>query len=299
MRGARPVVALMTILVVAVTVACGRDTSDPHGTGSGTTVGAAAWQRSRVEAAGTTVSVACRGQGGPTVWFVTSLGEDGTQGWLESGVPDLVAERTRACVYDRPGLGESGPATGERTVERHTVELDELLTAMGETAPVVAVGQGYGTFVARLFAKEHLDRLAGLVLVDPTLWTLPTEAPDGSSEGVRAEYAQVSQINKDLGGYGGAALPPPPAPTFIIGVAADLPARPVGAADPAGTGTQRTAEPDPPQAKRHEMQQGLANKSPFGKFIVLADAGSAAQHWDPSAVAKVIFDVLAHPNLRR
>ena len=300
------VVAVVSVIIALVVLAgCGRndtaarsaDSTDTAGGGAAT--GAAAWQRTTVEAAGTTISVACRGTGGPSVWFVSSLGEDANEGWLASGVPDRVAARTRACVYDRPGLGESGPPSSDRsnrTVENHTAELDEILTAVGETKPVVVVGQGYGAFVARLFAKEHLDRLAGLVLVDPTLWLLPTEPPEGSSDGVRAEYAHVGQINTDLGGYGGAALPPPPAPTFIIGVAADLPARP-GTDETSGT-TGR-GEPDPPQSKRHEMQQGLANKSPFGKFIVLDHAGSAAQYWDAEAVATVIFDVLAHPNLRR
>ncbi|MCX7620695.1 MAG: alpha/beta hydrolase [Acidimicrobiales bacterium] len=342
-----PIITALMVGLLTMAPACGRTGESSANSGiavttqDATTTAAQQWRRASLEVAGTTVSIACNGTGEPSVWFVSSLGEDGTEGWLGSGVPDKVAQRTRTCVYDRPGLGESGPPATDRTIENHTAELDQILSAAGETKPVVVVSQGSGTFVARLFAKQHLDRLAGLVLIDPVLWALPTNAPEGSDDGVRAEYAKVAALNEELGAYGAAALPTPPVPTIVVGVSARLPAKPPANDDAeetsgdvtstddidgnSGTATSDTitdssgrsgdgtgtglsgggsgdagpAEPDLPQKARHEMQQVLANKSPFGKFVVLDEAGSAAQYWDPEAMAKVILEVLDHPNLRK
>ena len=35
----------------------------------------------------------------------------------------------------------------------------------------------------------------------------------------------------------------------------------------------------------------LAGKSPFGRFLDLADAGSEAQFWDPERIASLIVEL--------
>ena len=48
----------------------------------------------------------CMGKGSPTVLFEA---DGGRAGWDWSAVQPEVARRTRACVYDRAGLGSSDP----------------------------------------------------------------------------------------------------------------------------------------------------------------------------------------------
>jgi len=271
-------------------------TSDTAGSGGATTTTAAEWQTSEVAVAGTTVSVQCLGSGSPTVWLVSDIGTTGADGWGDTDVPSALADRARVCTYDRPGLGASGPASSPRTVEQQADELAAVIEASGEPTPAVVVGQGYGTFPVRLLSQRALPLVAGMVLVDPVLWTGDTRPPAGASEGVVAEYAGLEQVNADLGGYGGAALPPPPAPTVVLGASHLLPARP----DAATTGsTLDAADLEPPEEERHARQQGLANKSPFGEFRLVAEAGSSIQHWDAAAVVAAIEAVLDSPDLKR
>jgi pimeloyl-ACP methyl ester carboxylesterase len=62
------------------------------------------------------------------------------------------------------GYSDSGPSP--RTARRIATELAELLARSGNAGPVVFVGASIGGFAVRVFASDHPDRAAGLVLVD-------------------------------------------------------------------------------------------------------------------------------------
>jgi len=62
------------------------------------------------------------------------------------------------------GYSDRGPSP--RTARRIANELAELLARSGNTGPVVLVGASIAGFGVRVFASEHPDRVAGLVLVD-------------------------------------------------------------------------------------------------------------------------------------
>jgi pimeloyl-ACP methyl ester carboxylesterase len=105
----------------------------------------------------------CSGSGSPTVVLESGLGGSSV-GW--GFVQPEVARFTRACSYDRAGLGYSDAGPFPRTTERIVQELGLLLDRGGLTAPMVLVGASLGGFSARVFASAHPDRVAGLVLVD-------------------------------------------------------------------------------------------------------------------------------------
>lgn len=106
----------------------------------------------------------CVGEGAPVVVFDAGLGNDGTI-WRQ--VQPEVGGFSRACVYDRAGLGSSDRPTtrphGNRQMAR---ELYNLLKNAGQPAPYVLVGHSMGGMNIRLFADEHSDEVAGMVLVD-------------------------------------------------------------------------------------------------------------------------------------
>jgi pimeloyl-ACP methyl ester carboxylesterase len=105
----------------------------------------------------------CTGDGAPAVILDTGLGGS-TPGW--GFVQPDVAQFTRVCSYDRAGMGYSDPGPSPRTARRIASELAELLARSGIGGPVVLVGASIAGFDVRVFASDHPERAAGLVLVD-------------------------------------------------------------------------------------------------------------------------------------
>lgn len=105
----------------------------------------------------------CTGNGAPAVILDTGLGGSSADwGFVQ---PD-VARFTRVCSYDRAGMGYSDPGPSPRTARRIASELAILLDRSGIAGPVVLVGASIAGFNVRVFASDHLERAAGLVLVD-------------------------------------------------------------------------------------------------------------------------------------
>jgi pimeloyl-ACP methyl ester carboxylesterase len=113
---------------------------------------------------GMSLHVHCTGDGSPIVVFDAGLGMDGSA-WNDV-LPD-VAKVTRACAYDRAGMGYSSrPAPRPHTNRMMARELYALLQGAGLRSPYVLVGHSMGGVNIRLLASEHLDEVAGMVLVD-------------------------------------------------------------------------------------------------------------------------------------
>lgn len=102
--------------------------------------------------------------GVPTILFEAGLAAPRSYWGLV--VPE-VARRARVIVYDRAGLGRSETDTAPRTVSRMADDLDDLLDSL-EVTSVLLVAHSGGALVVRETAARRPDRVAGMVLVDPS-----------------------------------------------------------------------------------------------------------------------------------
>lgn len=121
---------------------------------------------------GRRLQLSCEGaeRGAPTVVMVAG---GGTPSVVSYALQHRIAAFTRACSYDRPGLGWSDPAPRPMTLDDHVADLDRLLTAGGVRGRVVLVPESFGALVSIAFAEHHPDRVAGIVFVDgaePKTW---------------------------------------------------------------------------------------------------------------------------------
>jgi pimeloyl-ACP methyl ester carboxylesterase len=114
---------------------------------------------------GRRLNLYCQGHGAPTVIFDAGLAEEASTWGL---VQPAVARRTRACAYDRAGIGFSDPARRPGSSGAIADDLWRLTQAAHLTPPFVLVGHSYGGLNVKLFAARHPRATAGLVLVDPS-----------------------------------------------------------------------------------------------------------------------------------
>ena len=104
-----------------------------------------------------------QGSGSPAV--ILEAGIAGSSlGWAL--VQPEIAEFTRACSYDRAGLGWSDAVTPPASVPRMIADLDALLFHIGPP-PYVLVGHSFGGLLVRAYAHHRPEAVAGLVLLDP------------------------------------------------------------------------------------------------------------------------------------
>lgn len=127
-----------------------------------------------VEVSGTTYHYVESGQGEPAVVFLHGFGAS-TFSWRDT-LPD-VAERRRVVAFDRPGFGlTERPLAGEWDGPNPyslTTQADTTIALMDELGieQAVLVGHSAGGAVATLAAARHPDRVSGLVLVAPAIYT--------------------------------------------------------------------------------------------------------------------------------
>jgi pimeloyl-ACP methyl ester carboxylesterase len=108
------------------------------------------------------------GRGGRRVVFLHGLVMDNLSSWYFT-LANAAAVSADVILYDLRGHGGSErPATGY-TVADMLADLDELLVALGVTAPVQLVGNSFGGLLALQFAATFPERTSALALVDPHL----------------------------------------------------------------------------------------------------------------------------------
>ncbi|MDF1587700.1 MAG: alpha/beta hydrolase [Gammaproteobacteria bacterium] len=117
----------------------------------------------RYDIGGYKVHLYCQGHGAPTVIIDAGLGDDS---WDWQDIVKSASNKTQTCVYDRPGYGWSDVGPRPRTSRRIAHELNLLLHKARLSPPYVLVGHSFGGYNMRLFASEHPDDVAGLVLVE-------------------------------------------------------------------------------------------------------------------------------------
>lgn len=127
-----------------------------------------------VDVDGCRLHIRCAGQGTPSVVVIPALGAS-SESWL--GVQQQVAAHTTACVYDRAGLGWSGPLRKRPTAAGMARELHALLHSAPVTPPYVLAGHSMGGLIARVFAHLYPDEIAGLALIDSSHPSQPERLP--------------------------------------------------------------------------------------------------------------------------
>src|SRR4028119_2002810 len=117
-----------------------------------------------VDVGGYRLAIHCIGEGGPTVVLETGLGAP-SEYWAPG--QQEIAGLTRVCLFDRAGRGKSAPApTTPRTCADMVADLRALLRNARTPAPSLLAGNSLGGMNARLYAYQHPEEVAGLVLVD-------------------------------------------------------------------------------------------------------------------------------------
>jgi len=76
---------------------------------------------------------------------------------------------TKACSYDRSGIGFSEGTSDKRTNGEVVSELEALLKNANVPGPYIVAGHSLGGFYARLFTARNRNQVVGLVEVDPSV----------------------------------------------------------------------------------------------------------------------------------
>jgi pimeloyl-ACP methyl ester carboxylesterase len=147
--------ALVLVLVCALATACSEDAPQPRKVEG--------LPGSIVDVNGHYLYFRCVGDGTPTVVLEAGFGGS-TENWED--VQPQLGRSTRTCSYDRAGLGGSAAIEGVHDAADEIRDLAVMLERAKIEPPYVLVGHSYGGVLVRLFAHEHPDDVAGLVLVD-------------------------------------------------------------------------------------------------------------------------------------
>lgn len=107
--------------------------------------------------------VVCQGEGDTTVLFEAGLGGNSME-WIP--VQNQVAQRARACIYDRAGYAWSDPSSHPAHAVALAHDADTLLEKINVIGPLVLVGHSFGGYVVRELAQLRSADMIGMVLVD-------------------------------------------------------------------------------------------------------------------------------------
>lgn len=118
-----------------------------------------------VDVGGYRLHINCAGGGNPTVVLIAGSG-DFSFDW--SLVQPAVSRFARVCSYDRAGLAWSDLGPTPRTISQDAFELHVLLKNARVPGPYVLVGHSIGGLIARVYAEQYRQEVAGIVLVDST-----------------------------------------------------------------------------------------------------------------------------------
>ena len=239
----------------------------------------------RVDVGGRALYLDCTGVGGPTV----VLEGGATADW--AAVQPAVAGFARVCSYDRPNSpGSRSDPTPERTAQEVVDDLRAMLTAAGEPGPYVLVGHSLGDLYVQLYAYQHPQEVAGLVLVDPTpeefsarlgelLASLGTPVP-ARPPGIPAPVEEAS-IEQMRAARAAGTLRPMPLVVLSHGRAGDPAERPPG---------WPLAEEERIFRQLHEE---LVRLVPNGRHVVAEGVGHDIHRERPELVVEAVRQVVA------
>jgi pimeloyl-ACP methyl ester carboxylesterase len=116
-----------------------------------------------VNAGGHKVHMDIQGSGSPVVIFESGSGDFS---FIWSLVQPEIAKLTKTVSYDRAGYACSEQGPLPRTGRQICWELHMALKNAGVHPPYVLVGQSFGGFIVRAFARYYPGEVAGMILVE-------------------------------------------------------------------------------------------------------------------------------------
>jgi pimeloyl-ACP methyl ester carboxylesterase len=231
-----------------------------------------------IDVNGHRIQLECRGSGSPTVVMDSGLNMT-LDSWGK--VPADVAAFTRVCTYNRSGLGYSDSGPKPRTSKTIVNELETLLVNGGIRGPYVLVGHSFGGLNVRLYASQHPDKVAGIVLIDASHENQYQLLAALKSEAERQEYLQ----HEGGGNFEGVDLL---ASAAELRGAPPFPSVPLLVLTPGRREHQDTKEAQ----VMEQMQAELAKLAPNGKQIIVENSSHFIQLDRPLLVADSIFVVV-------
>src|SRR5258707_9619443 len=128
-----------------------------------------------VDVGGYKVHLYCTGAGSPTV-VIVGAGFSFDWGLVQPEVANI----TQVCSYDHSGIAwsDDGPADSCALRVR---EIHEALKNAGIKGPYVLVGHSFGAVVARLYAGQYPNDVAGVVFVDHAIAMINRRPPPGGA----------------------------------------------------------------------------------------------------------------------
>jgi pimeloyl-ACP methyl ester carboxylesterase len=179
--------AVSLVIVVLFMTGCGGTLSEPTPTSTPVPPTPTPVLDGLVDVGGYKLNIHCEGEGSPTVIFDSSMGTTGDD-W--SIIQSHIEELTRACYYDRVGLGKSDPCPkASYTTQDMVDDLHKLLINANIAGPYVYVAHSLAGLNARLYASQYPQDVVGMVLINVShpdqmerlLALYPPESPDESA----------------------------------------------------------------------------------------------------------------------
>jgi pimeloyl-ACP methyl ester carboxylesterase len=115
------------------------------------------------DAGGHLLHLNIKGKGGPAVIFENGSGDFS---FIWGLVQPSISVFTTSVSYDRAGFAWSEAGPQPRSSRQIAFELHTALKHAGIKGPYILVGQSFGGFLARAFARFYLEETAAMVLVD-------------------------------------------------------------------------------------------------------------------------------------
>jgi pimeloyl-ACP methyl ester carboxylesterase len=128
----------------------------------------------------------CTGEGSPTV-ILQAGGFADSIWWYR--VQSQLAEHTRVCAFDRPGMGWSEPTTEPRDALTLMAELHMLLEEGDVRPPYVMAGHSWGAVLTRIYAAQYPQEIEGITLVDSALLRPKRFADQSEFDAWKATFA--------------------------------------------------------------------------------------------------------------
>src|SRR4051794_10456539 len=213
------------------------------------------------------------GHTGPVIVFESGLGGD-MRCWEEVAQP--LAACARVVLYDRPGIGRSGPRVGTSVLLANTVveQLAALLHAIEAPPPYILVGHSLGGFYMQAFARNRPQEVAAVVLLDsaspfePAGAFGPTVLPSPGSIAAAEEAGFAPSAAAMLAG-----APFPHAPLIVM------------AATDHGVTPER-------EALWQHVQAQTAALSPKARLAIVQGSGHSIQNDRPQVVIAAVLEAV-------